>query len=225
MKIAINLVGVSYTELGRTRKYTDSYDSFIEHIVNPLKEQGHDISFYLSTYDSDKRDKIIETYNPVKSTFLDRNFALLGGGDVVDVEGKPMLIMVYTYLNSLLQIKEDNPDIDIIISTRFDMMWKLNPFENFNFDFNKFNFLFRDHIYTENPLACDAFYVFPYNMIDDLISAIVELNDNPYNGVKIGLLNLHHPLKQLIGNENINIVCDEFLRSDYNSIYDLKRKE
>ena len=225
MKIAINLVGVSYTELGRTRKYTDSYDSFIEHIVNPLKEQGHDISFYLSTYDSDKKDDIIKTYNPVKSTFLDRNFALLGGGDVVDVEGKPMLIMVYTYLNSLLQIKEDNPDIDIIISTRFDMMWKLNPFENFNFDFNKFNFLFRDHIYTENPLACDAFYVFPYNMIDDLISAIVELNDNPYNGVKIGLLNLHHPLKQLIGNENINIVCDEFLRSDYNSIYDLKRKE
>jgi hypothetical protein len=225
MKIAINLVGVSYTELGRTRKYTDSYDSFIEHIVNPLKEQGHDISFYLSTYDSDKRDEIIETYNPVKSTFLDRNFALLGGGDVVDVEGKPMLIMVYTYLNSLLQIKEDNPDIDIIISTRFDMMWKLNPFENFNFDFNKFNFLFRDHIYTENPLACDTFYVFPYNMIDDLISAIVELNDNPYNGVKIGLLNLHHPLKQLIGSENVNIVCDEFLRSDYNSIYDLKRKE
>lgn len=225
MKIAINLVGVSYTELGRTRKYTDSYDSFIEHIVNPLKEQGHDISFYLSTYDSDKKDDIIKTYNPVKSTFLDRNFALLGGGDVVDVEGKPMLIMVYTYLNSLLQIKEDNPDIDIIISTRFDMLWKQNPFENFNFDFNKFNFLFRDHIYTENPLACDTFYVFPYNMIDDLISAIVELNDNPYNGVKIGLLNLHHPLKQLIGNENINIVCDDFLRSDYNPIYDLKRKD
>jgi hypothetical protein len=60
---------------------------------------------------------------------------------------------------------------------------------------------------------------------NNLISAIVELNDNPYNGVKIGLLNLHHPLKQLIGNENINIVCDEFLRSDYNPIYDLKRKE
>lgn len=225
MKIAINLVGVSYTELGRTRKYTDSYDSFIEHIVNPLKEQGHDISFYLSTYDSDKKDDIIKTYNPVKSTFLDRNFTRLGGGDIVNIEGKPMLIMVHTYLNSLLQIKEDNPDIDIIISTRFDMMWKLNPFENFNFDFNKFNFLFRDHIYTENPLVCDTFYIFPYSMIDDLISAIVELNDNPYNGVKIGMLNLHHPLKQLIGNENINIVCDDFLRSDYNPIYDLKRKD
>lgn len=225
MKIAINLVGVSYTESGRTRKYTDSYDSFIEHIVNPLKKQGHDISFYLSTYDSDKKDDIITTYNPVKSTFLDRNFTRLGGGDIVNIEGKPMLIMIHTYLNSLLQIKEDNPDIDIIISTRFDMMWKLNPFENFNFDFNKFNFLFRDHIYTENPLVCDAFYIFPYGMIDDLISAIVELNDNPYNGVKIGMLNLHHPLKQLIGNENINIVCDDFLRSDYNPIYDLKRKD
>jgi hypothetical protein len=43
MKIAINLVGVSYTELGRTRKYTDSYDSFVEYILAPLKEQGHDI--------------------------------------------------------------------------------------------------------------------------------------------------------------------------------------
>ena len=225
MKIAINLVGVSYTELGRTRKYTDSYDSFVEYILAPLKEQGHDISFYLSTYDSDKKDEIIQTYNPVKSTFLDRNLALLGGGDLIDIDNTKIFIMAHNYLNSLLQLKEANSDIDVVVSTRFDMLWKTNPFTKFSVHFDKFNFLFRDSIYTDYPLVCDTFYVFPYRMLDDIILAFKEWVYNPYNGLTIGLLNLHYPLTQIIGSENINIMCDEFLKSDYNPIYDLKRKE
>jgi len=225
MKIAINLVGVSYNDTGRTRNYTDSYDSFINYIVKPLEKEGHEISYYICTYDNDKKNDIIETYKPVKHTFLDKNLAKLGGGDVIDFGGRKMLIMIHTYLTSLLELKKENLDVDIVISTRFDMMWKTNPFKDFNFDFSKFNFLFRDYIYTENPLVCDAFYVLPYKMIESLIEAILELNDNPFNNVKIGLLNLHHPLKTIIGEENINIVCKDFLRSDYNPIYDLKRKE
>jgi hypothetical protein len=141
------------------------------------------------------------------------------------MDDRKFIIMAYTYLVSLLQLKEDNPDVDVVISTRFDMMWKVNPFNKFPFDFNKFNFLFRDSIYTDYPLVCDAFYVFPYKMLDSLILAIIELNNNPYKGLIIGLLNLHNPLSKIIGDENINIMCNDFLRSDYNHIYDLKRKE
>jgi hypothetical protein len=53
MKIGINLVGVSYNDgnVGRYRNYEDALEGFMNNIVNPLKEEGHEISFYLFTYD------------------------------------------------------------------------------------------------------------------------------------------------------------------------------
>ena len=60
MKIGINLVGVSYNDgtFGRYRNYEDAIGGFMHNIVNPLKEDGHDIFFYLFTYDSIERDNI-----------------------------------------------------------------------------------------------------------------------------------------------------------------------
>ena len=57
MRIGINLVGVSYNDgsIGRYRNYEDALDGFMTNIVNPLKEEGHDIFFYLFTYDSVKK--------------------------------------------------------------------------------------------------------------------------------------------------------------------------
>jgi hypothetical protein len=48
MKIGINLVGVSYNdgiERGRYRNFEDAKDGFFKYVVNPLKEQGHEIFF------------------------------------------------------------------------------------------------------------------------------------------------------------------------------------
>jgi len=230
MKIGINLVGVSHNPIGRVRTYTDSYGSFIEHIITPLKDDGHDLSFHLTTYDNEKRDEIIKDFNPKNYTFLDKNLAMLGGGDLIESNGRRMGIMMYTYLTSLIQLREES-DLDLVISTRFDIFWKMNPLKKFNFDFSKFNFLFRDimpgspDLYRELPMVCDTFYIFPFHMIDKFILAILELIDNPYQGICIGMLNMHNPVLNNIGEKNINIVCEEFLRSDYNYIYDLKRKE
>ena len=68
MKIGINLVGVSYNNgsLGRYRNYEDALEGFMNNIVNPLKEEGHEIHFYLFTYDSTKKEDIIKTYNTTK---------------------------------------------------------------------------------------------------------------------------------------------------------------
>lgn len=223
MNIGINLVGVSYSETGRVRNFADSYDSFCDYIVSPLKNSGHSINYYVTTYENKKKEEIINLYNPESYTFLDEYYNRLGGGDLIEYDGRRMGIMFYTYLASLFQLK--NKNLDLIISTRFDIKFKMNPFNNFHFDFDKFNFIFRDYIYTDYPLVCDTFYVFPYEMLDSLINAIIEAIDRPYNGLTIGMLNMYQPMINLVGNDRVNIACDEFLRSDYNYIFDLNRTE
>ena len=49
MKIGINLVGVSYNDgtIGRYRNFEDALDGFMSNIINPLKEEGHEIYFYI----------------------------------------------------------------------------------------------------------------------------------------------------------------------------------
>jgi hypothetical protein len=61
MKIGINLVGVSYNDgtIGRYRNFEDALDGFMKNIVNPLKEEGHEVYFYLFSYDSDKKNEIL----------------------------------------------------------------------------------------------------------------------------------------------------------------------
>ena len=68
MKAAINLVGVSYSTSGRIRNFNESYKSLKKNIENPIREKGYDIDYFLTTYDSDKKEDIINLYNPVKST-------------------------------------------------------------------------------------------------------------------------------------------------------------
>jgi len=117
MRIGINLVGVSYNDgsIGRYRNYEDALDGFMTNIVNPLKEEGHDIFFYLFTYDSVKKEDILKTYNPVKSTFLDPNYNKMGGGDRIENQ---MKIISLTYINALNEL---NTTITIISKKECEM--------------------------------------------------------------------------------------------------------
>jgi hypothetical protein len=125
MKIGINLVGVSYNDgtIGRYRNYKDAIDGFMTNVVNPLKEEGDEICFYVFTYDSIKKDEIIQAYNPKKYTFLDPNYNRFGGGDLIQNQ---MKIISLSYINSLNELLEE--DLDLVISTRFDINFFKNPF-------------------------------------------------------------------------------------------------
>jgi hypothetical protein len=222
MRIGINLVGVSYNDgrTGRYRNYEDALGGFMTNVVNPLKEEGHDIFFYLFTYDSVKKENILKTYNPVKSTFLDPNYNKMGGGDVLE---NRMKIISVTYINSLNELIDEN--LDIVISTRFDISFNLNPFKEFNFEFDKFNFLFREPEYLQLPIVCDTFYVFPHSMTSNLINAIIEMESNPTNGVNVAMHNMYLPMCKQVGESRIKWVCDEILSSQGNRIYKLTRHE
>jgi len=220
MKIGINLVGVSYNDgkIGRYRNYEDALEGFMTNVVNPLKEEGHDIFFYLFTYESPKKEDIIKTYNPTKYTFLDPNYNKMGGGDVL---GNQMKIISLTYINSLNELIDE--DLDLIISTRFDISFNLNPFKEFNFEFNKFNFLFREPEYTHLPIVSDTFYVFPHSMTENLINGIIEMETNPPHNVNVAMHNMYLPMCEEIGKENVKWVCDEFHSSLINPLYKLTR--
>jgi hypothetical protein len=222
MRIGINLVGVSYNDgiYGRYRNYEDALYGFMTNIVNPLKEAGHEISFYLFTYDSPKKEDIIKTYNPTKSTFLDPNYNKMGGGDVLE---QTMKIISVTYINSLNELVNEN--LDLIISTRFDISFNFNPFKEFNFEFDKFNFLFREPEYIELPIVSDTFYVFPHSMTENFIEAIINMETNPAHGVNVAMHNLYLPMCEQVGTENVKWVCNEFYSSLKNPLYKLTRHD
>lgn len=222
MKIGINLVGVSYNDgtIGRYRNYEDAFEGFMNNVVNPLKEDGHDIFFYLFTYDSPKKEDIIKTYNPKKYTFLDPNYNKFGGGDVLE---NSMKIISITYINSLNELI--NEDLDLVISTRFDISFNINPLKELNYELDKFNFLFREPVFKTIPLVSDTFYVFPHSMTEKFIEAIIEMETNPEQGVNIAMHNMLRPIQNKVGEENVKYVCDEYYSSLENPFYKLTRHE
>lgn len=223
MKIGINLVGVSYndgTSGGRYRNYKDSIDNFFLNIVDPLKNDGHDIRFYLYSYENDKQEEIISAYSPCKkNTFLSSEYNSLGGGDRIN----GIKVMSSIYVNSLQELLRE--DLDLVISTRYDIEFLKNPFKEYEYDFNKFNFLSIEPEFTHLPIVNDTFMVFPHSMTYNLINAIVEMELKPPHGINVGMHNLYIPMCNEVGQENIKIVCDNMNLSKEQTLYRLTRHE
>ena len=225
MKIGINLVGVSYNDgtIGRYRNYKDAIDGFMKNIVNPLKEEGHEVYFYLFSYDSDKKNEILQTYLPVKKfTFVpaETNFNQSAGGDLLPNGVK---LMSATYCNSLVELLKE--DLDLVISTRFDINFFKNPFKEYSFDFTKCNFLWREPEFTNLPIVNDTFIVFPHSMTESLIEAIMEMEHEPPHNVRVAMHNLYLPMVNQVGEDGVQWVCDEFVDTISNNLYKLMRHE
>lgn len=224
MKIGINLVGVSYNNAkkgGRLRNYEDSIENFFKFIINPLKEKEHEIKFYLFSYQNEKQEDIINNYSPcLKHSFINDNLNRAGGGDK---NSNGYKVMSITYLNSLYQIQ--NEDLDLIISTRFDINFFHNPFDIYKYDFQKMNFLWREPEYMDVPIVNDTFVVFPYKMLNNVIDSIKEMEENPPKGINVAMHNWYLPMVNQVGEENVQWVDDKFITATDNKLYKLTRKE
>lgn len=223
MKIGINLVGVSYNDgtTGRYRNYRDAVNGFFTNIVTPLKEEGNDIIFYLYTYDSIERNNILDTYTPVrKSQFVSPVLNHVGGGDRLP---NGIKVISNSYINSLSQLLEE--DLDLVISTRYDINFFKNPFKEYQYDFTKCNFLWREPEFTHIPIVNDTFIVFPHNMTQHLINAIVEMELNPPHGVGVAMHNIYITMANQVGQDNVRWVCDDFKTAIENNLYKLMRHD
>jgi len=223
MKIGINLVGVSYNDgtIGRYRNYEDAIGGFINNVINPLKEDGHTVQYYIFSYDNVKRNDIINAYQPlIKYEFIHPTYNTLGGGDKLP---NGMKMISGTYMTSLLRLL--NEDLDLVISTRFDINFLKNPFKEYSYDFNKFNFLWREPEYTHLPIVNDTFVVFPHSMLMNVINSISEMESNPPHGVNVAMHNWYLPMVNQVGEENVKWVCDEYINAISNDLYKLMRND
>lgn len=221
MKIGINLVGVSFNDgYGRYRNYEDAIDGFMSNVVNPLIDEGYEIFSYLYTYNSPKKEDILTAYTPVKSTFTHPVYNTIGGGDRLP---NGMKAISSNYINSLEQLKGEG--LDLIISTRFDINFLKNPFKEYQYDFNKFNFLWREPEYTHLPIVNDTFVVFPYSMLDNVINSINQMESNPPYGVDVAMHNWYLPMVNEVGEDKVQWVCDDYINAISNDLYKLMRHE
>jgi hypothetical protein len=195
----------------------------MKNVVNPLKEKGHEVSFYVFTYDTEKSEDVERDYNPVKSTYVSESYKFneATSGDRLSNGWRMMTI---TTVNSLHQLKEE--DLDLVISTRFDINFKQNPFEVYDYDFTKCSFLWREPEFMDLPIVNDTFIVFPYHMLDNMIESFVEQEVNPPGGVNPGNHNLYVPMVKRVGEDNVVWVQESFGEKTVdNDLYKLERQE
>jgi len=195
MNIVINLAGLSHHNVGNgIHSYKDAYKNLFKNLIDPLKEL-HNVSIYLYTYNNEEIENIKNIYNPKDITLLD----LPKTGDKNNA-----LLASNTYIDSLKYFQyKDN--IDFIISTRFD----LDIDVPINFDFTKFNFLFKElNNWDNNELTTDTLYAFPNYMLDDVIESLYDVQDNKDGRFCPGLFHCLYPyLKKRI--DDIVFIDDE----------------
>jgi hypothetical protein len=217
MKIGISLTGVSYDDgsIYRYRNYEDSVKEFYKYVINPLREKGHDVKIYIYTYDTIKTNDVLSAYKPIiKSKFINQKEQILIPGTTV--QG-------HNLINGLRDMIGE--DLDLIIKARFDIQFFQNPFEVYNWDFEKINFLWREPYREDLPLLNDTFFTFPYSMLESVIQGILDCELNPYDNCKVALHNLYRPLINLVGENNVIWLDNEFKTAQQNQLYKLTRHE
>jgi hypothetical protein len=209
MKIGICLFGIIY---GKSGPYQDEKD--IKHcwlnlknmLIDPFKQNGHDVEIYLSTYqvdDSDKYEEILELVKPTKVIFSNFNNSN----------------SITTKLAGLKDLCS-NANLDIVILTRSDIHFS-KKIVNENIDFNKFNFLFKEKGNWESrKFTTDNFYMFPFSMVKTVTEAFEKTVGSFYHTTHA----LYDKLISNINKNSINFISDIEELSDINSFYTVCRK-
>jgi len=207
MKILINLVGLSHHDVGNgLHSFEKCYQSLFDKVVIPLEEKGHEVDFFLKTYETEKQNQIESIYEPVKSDFIQMSDK--GAQGAFD-----------TYLKSISELKE--MDYDYYIVTRFDLWFG----EQINLDFNKFSFLFKELDWWDNyKCTTDTFYGFPKTMLDRFVKACNDCRNKNGQPGYIGLFHaLHLDLENYINENEFNFIDEEKQTVQISKKYTLSR--
>jgi hypothetical protein len=128
---------------------------------------------------------------------------------------------ILTYIKSLKQLV--NEDLDVIISTRFDIFFNQN-FDELNFDFSKFNFLFKETGWWDNyKFTTDNFYIFPKEYLQNFIECIEELYKTPPRNNCTDMHGMYNFISKKISEDNIHFISDNHMISNVNEFYKLTR--
>jgi hypothetical protein len=201
MKIGLNIVGISYNK--ETKK--DWKDSNIKQTLIECLNQKYEVETYITTYIHNELLELIKHYDSKITTIIksDKSEQIL------------------TYIKSLKQLV--NEDLDVIISTRFDIFFNQN-FDELNFDFSKFNFLFKETGWWDNyKFTTDNFYIFPKEYLQNFIECIEELYKTPPRNNCTDMHGMYNFISKKISEDNIHFISDNHMISNVNEFYKLTR--
>lgn len=217
MKIAIVLTGVTHGFVADTCKYDVPRNFYAcapnieKNLINPLKEHFDDVKVYLTTYQNDALNDVLDFYKPHKYTLVPY----------------PGSQPITTYLKSMESL--DGEDIDFIFSTRFDILFT-SKITSWNINYNKFNVTFMegDTFMTEEEktfnFTSDCIFAFPKRFLGALKIGLREawhFHPQPYARKNM------HPVafntSKIIGKYNINFLTQEKMTSDENNFFMLYR--
>ena len=199
MKIGLNLVGISHDDGGRHTGWNKS--NIKDSIINSLNNEN-EVNVYITTYFNDENTKeLINHYNPKNVNIL-------------EYDGSDQRLTYIESLKSLL-----NEDIDVVISTRFDMFFHKDIQSITTIDYSKFNFLHPEKgWWNSRKFVDDNLFIFPKKYLTVFIESLEELFLKPPR-----LCQDLHPIytfvKPKIGEENINFITKNETKSGINHIY------
>jgi len=200
LKLAIALIGLSYTEVNQqVRDWSQTKDNIKSNLINAF--QGSDV--YVTTYNQPHLNELIEFYQPKKHL-------------IVPYEGSHQRT---TYIEGLKLLLDE--DVDFIISTRFDIHFnELVP--SYNFQFDKVNFLFKDIEpgWTNQGHVGDCMHGIPKKYL----STFIDVVQNEHNHGGNFMHSIYRPIVNSIGQENTNFLIDGHHMSHENSVYKLFRE-
>jgi hypothetical protein len=217
MKIAIVLTGVTHGYVEDTCKYDvprnfyDCAPNIKKFLIDPLKEQFNDVKIYLTTYENEVINDVIDFYKPNKCTLVPYKDSQ----------------MITTYLSSMESLKDE--DIDFIFSTRFDILFK-SKITTWNINYSKFNVTFKeaDTYMTEEEknfnFTSDCIFAFPKRYLGSLKIGLREawqFHPQPY--FRKNMHPVAYNVSKIIGNYNINFLTDKKMTSDDNDFFILYR--
>jgi hypothetical protein len=201
MKIGLNIVGISYNK--ETKK--DWKDSNIKQTLIECLNQKYEVETYITTYMHNELLELIKHYDSKITTIIKSDKSA----------------QILTYIKSLKQLV--NEDLDVIISTRFDIFFNQN-FDELNFDFSKFNFLFKETGWWDNyKFTTDNFYIFPKEYLQNFIECIEELYKAPPRNNCTDMHGMYNFISKKISEDNIHFISDNHMISNVNEFYKLTR--
>ena len=216
MKIGISLAGVHYEDgsIYRYRNYEDSVNEFFQYVVEPLRDMGHEVVFYIYSYITPKMEDVKARFQPIiKAEFIDEKTQELIPGTTVQNTN------IIQCFNIML-----GEDLDVIIRARFDQKFNRNIFEEYDWEFDKFNFLWREPEIHDLPLVNDTFFTFPASMLKDVRDSMLDVELRPYRGIRIALHNMYWTVANRVGVDNVLILDERYVTAQMNDLYTLTRK-
>lgn len=197
LKIAVGLFGIHYIEnlnfwMGGDAKtdYKDSLQNKVFYQNYKISNLENDITYFGSTYFSNKLIELIEDYNfkKLKLSKINNNYLYH------QIERNKR------FNETIELILSDDTIYDFVILTRFDVLLKEKIYE-FNLNLEKVNVLY-DGEWEGYSMIDDNFYILSYDILNNFYKNLKTINEN----------NSSHYYHHSIGIEIFNILSQNIVK-------------